>query len=135
MLTQTDLFVFEYKKFTLLPGLTEEEHKIRYLRDFDEKQIKRKRNCLLVDCKPTDSSLPGEQGTTPQSEAPISGSLTLILSILVVLGVVIIVLLLTVSFTHFLNRSSLLNRYNKYYSQAKAKDPKEAKRGKKKEKK
>lgn len=122
MLTQSDLFVFEYKKFTLWAGVNEEENKIRYLHDLDDKQIKRKRNCLLLGCKGTGSS-PSDGGlTTPEGEPDNDGNLTLTLVFLIILAILLSILVLSVFINHILTNSNLCPSYNKYYNQPKTKD-------------
>lgn len=132
MLTQSDLFIFEYKKFTLSPGVTEEEHKIRYLHDLDNKRIKRKRNCLLLGCKSLDSSTDSSL-TTPIDE-PTDNHMALTLLFLVLLAIILSVLVLSVFVNHVF-RSNLFSRYNKYFRQPKAKDSNKARSGKTEKKK
>lgn len=126
MLTQTDLFVFEYKKFTLLAGLTDEKHKIRYLHDLDGKQIKRKRNCLLLGCEANDISSPDDHLTTAGGEGLMNSTFMLTIVFIVILVILLIILIFFVSLNHALNHPNLFRMFtgyrNKYYSQPKSRD-------------
>lgn len=128
MLTQSDLFIFEYKKFTLWPGVIEEEHKIRYLHDLDNKRIKRKRNCLLLGCGRHGSGST-DSLTTPINEPTDDNHMALTLLFLVLLAIILSVLVLSVFVNHVF-RSNLFTKYNKYFRQPKAKDSRKARASK-----